>query len=297
VHLVHEAKLAQGEAIRKDNVADGDEGLGQVEVVLGPELPWYRVDAAWEFGRAYSCGNDSNEDSRDDGDKVDVAQDGHLAEGGRDGDDEQQNGRHDGEHDGAGAVVAQVVEHDGARQHVRADGEDELQHKHGADDFVADLAEHHAPGVRVVRDLRVLELHLPDHIAGVHGDEPDAHREDHSGNHTQGRERPRQAEAAQRHGRHDQHDGQPLPAELVELVLALGHLLRLVVRHVGVLAHFADLIVRRRARKCAVARCIPIFLLNGETPPRGGGAGRHVESAGAVYREGEIGIVVVPNRG
>ncbi len=127
---------------------------------------------------------------------------------------------------------------------MRADGEDELQYEHDADDLVANLAKHHTAGVGVVRDVRVLELHLADHVAGVHGDEANANRQDDAGHHAESGEGSGETETAEGDGRDDQHDGEALPAEAVEVSLALGRLLLLVVLvRRGHGTHLADLIV------------------------------------------------------
>lgn len=80
VHLVHEGELANGETVGEDDVGDGDHGVGKGDVLLGPGGP---VDSGHSAGLVTSPdagGDHGHTDSQDDGDEVDVSENGDLGE-------------------------------------------------------------------------------------------------------------------------------------------------------------------------------------------------------------------------
>ena len=144
-------------------------------------------------------------------------------EGGRKGQDIQQDGRDEAPDQGAGGRrLYDAHPGDGAGQDVRAGEEDEEQHEHDAGELVAEFAPHQSDGIGVVLDVRVLQSDLADDVAGIDGDQAEADRHDDAGDHAQGSESTGDAEGAQGYGFHDQADGQSLPSQLVVFHLALG---------------------------------------------------------------------------
>ena len=73
---------------------------------------------------------------------------------------------------------------DGASQNVRARQKHQEEDKHGAREFVAEFAPHQAHGVGIVLNMGMLELDLADDIAGIDGDETEAHGHDDAGDHS-----------------------------------------------------------------------------------------------------------------
>lgn len=72
---------------------------------------------------------------------------------------------------------------DGAGKDVRARKKHQKEHKHHAREFVAKSAPHEAHSISVVLNMRMLQLDLTDNIAGVDGNESDAHSHDHASHH------------------------------------------------------------------------------------------------------------------
>lgn len=185
VHLVHEAELAKRVAVCEHNVGDRNEALVQRQALLGVGRPADSSQTAVSVGRLDAGRDDSDTDGTNDGDEIDVSENGHFGEGGRDGQEEQENARDDGKDDSAGAIVGQVPKHDSSRQNVGGGGEGELQDEHERHDNVPPLAKHHSAGVGVVGDVGVLDLDLTDDITAVHGQKTHADRNDDAENHAQ----------------------------------------------------------------------------------------------------------------
>ena len=85
---------------------------------------------------------------------------------------------------------------DGASKNVRAREQHQEEHKHEARQLVAESAAHEAHGVGVVLNMRILQLDLADDIAGIDGDQSEAHGHDDARHHSQAGEGARHAEGA-----------------------------------------------------------------------------------------------------
>ena len=72
---------------------------------------------------------------------------------------------------------------DGAGKNVRARNEHQKEHKHHARKLVAKFAPHQAHGIGVVLNMGMLHSDLADNIAGVDGNESDAHSHDNASHH------------------------------------------------------------------------------------------------------------------
>ena len=228
VHLVHEGKLAHGEAVGKNNVGNGDKGVGKAEVLLGPGGPGNRRHAA-NFLRGLDAGsNDGDANGEDNGGKVDVAQDGNLGKRRRDGEEQQDDGGDDTKDEGADAAVADDAEKgNGSGQAVRADEEDELEHKHGANDFVACAAGNETTGITIVSNIGESNLDLADQVTGVDGEETKSNGQNNTGNHAEGGKGRGQTQTTEGNGLDNENDGQALPAQTVKVSSTLGRLLLL----------------------------------------------------------------------
>lgn len=243
VHLVHEGELADGERVGKDDVAEGDEGLDKCQTLLGPCRPVGRRNQALALLDPGSDDRDS--DGENDRHKVNVSQDSDLGKRGREGQEEQDDSRHDAEHEGASAVVRDVSKGNGSRQTVRTDQEDELEREHDTDEFVAELAHEQLPGVGVVCDMRERELDLTDDVRGVDGDETETDAEDDTGDHAKTRKGRGDRQGTKGDGLDDEHDRQALPAQPVEFCVTLRGLALLQVVDVR---YLADLCLAEHAR-------------------------------------------------
>ena len=223
VHLVHEGELAHGEGVGENDVADSNEALRQAEVLLGPARPWDGTKTTILVGRTDAGTNHGNKNGGADGEEIDVAKNSHLSETGRNGDDEENDGRDNTEDKRAGtvAVFRDGAPHDLASKDVGADDEDELENKHEADDLVAPTTEHDSTDVGIVGNLGVLELGLTDNVSRVDADEAHGDRENDARNHTEGSEGAGKRQRAEGNSLDDEDDGQTLPAETVELGMAL----------------------------------------------------------------------------
>lgn len=236
VHLIHKGKLADGKTVGKDDVGDCNEGLGKGQTLLGPGRPVNRRKTTRLIAGLDTSRNDGDPDSEGNGDEVDVSQDGDLGKRGRDSDDEEDNGRDDTKDERTGAIVREVKEGNGSCQAMRADQEGELQRKHDTDEFIAKLAHHQLTSIGIVRNLREGQLDLADDVTGINGNETDPDTQDDTRNHTQRRKRRGQTEAAEGNSLDDEDDGETLPAQAVEVVLALCRLALLEVRQLRRLA-------------------------------------------------------------
>lgn len=78
VHLVHEGELADGEAVSKDDVRDGDEGINEARIGRRPGGP---VGRHADLRSLHTGRDDGHTDSEDDRSEIYVAQDGDLGEG------------------------------------------------------------------------------------------------------------------------------------------------------------------------------------------------------------------------
>ena len=223
VHLVHETELAHGETVGENNVADSDEGLGEAEVVLGPARPGNGREATLGVARANASSNHGDENGWADGDEIDVSEDGNLSETGRNGQEEKKDSRDNTEDERAGAVAVfrNGAPHDGASKDVRADDEDELKDEHEADDFVANSAKQDTTNVGVVGNLGVLQLGLANNVSRVDADEAHRDRENDARDHAESSERTGERQRTESDSLDDEDNGQTLPAETVELFLAI----------------------------------------------------------------------------
>ena len=68
-------------------------------------------------------------------------------------------------------------------KNVRARNKHQKEHEHHARQFIAKSAPHQAHGIGVVLDMRMLQPDLADNIAGVDGNESDAHSHDYASHH------------------------------------------------------------------------------------------------------------------
>jgi hypothetical protein len=129
VHFVHERELTDGETECEDDVGDGDESFGEAEVLLGPGGP---VDGRHSTGLVTGLdtrGDDGDADCDQDGSKVDVTQDRNFREGGRDGEDQEDDGGNGREDNRADVTAVDVDERDTSSQGVRTDDHDNLENK------------------------------------------------------------------------------------------------------------------------------------------------------------------------
>lgn len=223
VHLVHEAELAHGKAVGKNNVADSNEALGKAEVLLGPARPGNRSEATVLVARTNASSNHGDENGGADGDEIDVAKNSHLGETGRNGEEEKNDGGDNTEDERAGtvAVFRNGAPHDGASEDVGADDEDQLENEHEADDFVAPSSKHDTTNVGIVGNFRVLQLGLTDDVSRVDADETHGDGENDARDHTESSEGARERQRAKGNGLDDENDRQTFPAETVELGMAL----------------------------------------------------------------------------
>ncbi len=77
VHLVHERELADGEAVREDDVRDSDERVDEAGVLGGPRRP---ICSHAGVGSPYPRCDDRDPDREDDGREVYITQNGHFGE-------------------------------------------------------------------------------------------------------------------------------------------------------------------------------------------------------------------------
>lgn len=222
VHLVHEGELADGETVSEDDVGNSDKRFVECEVILGPCRPVDGCKTAGGVGALHTSCNHRDQNCYNDGNKVDVSQDGDFGERRGNSQEEQDNGRHDTEYNRACSVVSDVLESDRAGQGVRADKEDELQTEHGTDQFVSKAAGHESSGICVVLDLGELDLDLANNVTRVDGDESQANCHNDTSNHTQGGKGSRDTQTSEGDGFDNKDDGQTSPAETVEVGMSLG---------------------------------------------------------------------------
>ena len=105
-------------------------------------------------------------------------------EGGRKRKAIEQNSRYNAPNQGAQTrLVDNADPSDGAGKNVRARNKHQKEHKHHARKFVAKSAPHQAHGIGVVLNMRMLQPDLADNIAGVDGNESDAHSHDNTSHH------------------------------------------------------------------------------------------------------------------
>lgn len=232
VHLVHERELAHGETVGEDDVGDGDESIGEGDAFLGPGGPLHSGQTPRCIAARDASANDGDADGGNNRREVDVAQNRHFGETRRDGDQQQDDGRHNAKHDGADGTLGDVGERNRAGQTVRAGQEGELEDEHDIDQFIAEAAEHEPSCIGIVGDLRELELDLTDDVTGIDGDKSQTNTADDTSHHTQGREGGGDRQTTKRNGLHDEHNGQTLPSEtaeflytvLIDVSLGLAHL-------------------------------------------------------------------------
>lgn len=186
VHLRHETELADGKGVCENNVGGGQEGSIKGGTLFWPELPVHGGEASGSLVCFDTSGNDGDEDGSNDGDKVNVAENGDIMEGGRQGHDEQDNGGNNGPDQCAnGGFVDNADECNGTRQGVRADQQHQEEHKHDSGQPVAEASPDQSDSFGIIVDVRVLQLDLSDDIGGVDGDETETNTHDDTRNHTQ----------------------------------------------------------------------------------------------------------------
>lgn len=215
MHFVHEGELAHGKAVGKADVGDCDEALCEGEALLWPCRPVDSGQPAWCLGALDTSGNDGDTDGEDDGGEVNVAEDGNLGETRWDGNDHKNDGGDNGEDDGADAAAGDVLEGNGTREAVRANQEEELQDEHGVDDLVAPAATHQSSGIRVIGDLRKVDLDLAHDVGGIDGNQANADRTDDTGDHSQRGKCSWDGQTSQRDGLDDEDNRQAFPAKTV----------------------------------------------------------------------------------
>lgn len=105
---------------------------------------------------------------------------GHLLQRARQREQKRQNQAHDAKDDRAGPVVRQGVHHDNEGQDMAAHDKDQEQQLRGAKHLAPDGTEHDLTRVSHAVDMRITQLELADHVAGVGGDDAKADDEDDS---------------------------------------------------------------------------------------------------------------------
>lgn len=233
VHLVHEGELADGETVGEDDVGDGEERFIELDVLLGPSRPLHRIEATLLLAGLNTSGNDGDTDGQNDGNEIDVTENGDFGERRRNGKEKQDNGRNDTEDDGAGGVLGDVVPGNGTGKTVRADKQDQLKCKHATDEFVTkaspelatNLLADQATSIGVMRSVREHDLDLSDNITGVNSEETKTNGADGTGDHTESGKSRGQTQRTEGDSLDNENNSETLPAETVEVSLTLGSLL------------------------------------------------------------------------
>lgn len=118
-------------------------------------------------------------------------------EGGRKRKAVEQDGGYDAPGQGADINLADNADPgDGASENMRAREKNQEEHEHDARELVAGATPHQTHGIGVVLYRRILQLDLTDEVAGVDGDESDAHSQDDAGHHAHASEGAGHAEGA-----------------------------------------------------------------------------------------------------
>ena len=184
VHFGHEAVLADRERVGEDDVRQGQECRGERDVCRGPGGPGNGRQSSRGF-RSFDSGRDhGDEDGRNDGDEVNVAQNREFVERGRKREAVKHDGGHHAPDQGAQCrLIDDTDPCDGAGENVGAGEEDEKEDEHDTGQFVAKATPHQAHGIGVMLDVGMLQPDLTDDIAGVDGDEPEAHGHDDTSHH------------------------------------------------------------------------------------------------------------------
>ena len=77
-------------------------------------------------------------------------------------------------------MVGYGVHHDNKRQDMAAHDKDQEEQLCGAEQLAPEATEHDLAGVRHAVHMRVAQFELPDHVAGIGGDDAEADDEDDS---------------------------------------------------------------------------------------------------------------------
>ena len=166
--------------------------------------------------------DDGNADSDDNRCKIDVSEDCHLGKGRWDGENKEDDGGDGGEDNGADMAAVEVDQGNATGQGVRTDYHDQFQNEGGTKDFITDATEKKAAGVRIGRDLRVLQFDLTDEVACENGNATEGDGEENAREHAEGCVCLRQAEGAECDSFDNGNDGQAFPAQAVEVGIAIG---------------------------------------------------------------------------
>lgn len=188
MHFIHEGELAHGEAVGEDNVGDGDEGVGEGDVLLGPCGPIDGGTPTRRIGGLDTGTDDGDTDGSDDGDEIDVAENGDLSKARGNGEKQENDSGDDGEDDGADAALGDGGPGNGTGQSVRTDEQDELQDQHDIDEFVSEATPHERASICVTGDMGESQFDLTDDVTGVDGNQTKSNTADYTSDHTQRRE-------------------------------------------------------------------------------------------------------------
>lgn len=213
--------MADGKAVGEDNVGNGDEGVGKGQVLLGP---WGPVNGRQSTGGVVGLDTSSNHgdsNGKDNGDEVDVAENGKLGEGRREGQEEEDDGRDDTKDEGADGVVGNVEEGNGAGQAVRTHEQNQLQGKHGSNKLVSKATSNQSTGISVVGNLGKLDLDHANKVTCVDGEETKTNGAENTGNHAESGKSTGQRERSEGNGLDDEDNGQTPPSQTMEFLLAL----------------------------------------------------------------------------
>ena len=223
VHFLHEGELANGEGVGENDVGHGNESLGESEARLGPRRPAARSKSANRLIALDTGGHHGDDDGNQDGNEIDVTEESHLRERGRQSHDQEQDGGNTTESESADALLGDnVSESNGTGKTVRADKEDKLQHEHGADNLITPSSSEKLSSVGIVADTRELELDLSDNPGSVNTQRTDTERANHTGNHTERGERLGETKTSESNSLNDQDDSELDPAKAVELILGMA---------------------------------------------------------------------------
>lgn len=228
----HEAELADGKGVGKDNVGDGEKCSGKGDVIRWPDTP----SNSGKTPRCVACfdtsGDDGDDDSADDGDEIDIAKNRKLGKGWWDGKTEEEDGRDDCPDQGTHSrLVDNADPCNSSSQGMGRHKEHQQQHKHDRCQMVTKCAPDEPDSVGIVFHMWKLELDLTNDVAGVDGEETNTNRQKHTSNHAHCCKGARNTQRSQGNGFDDQANGQLLPSEPLELLFAFlegRHLLKVI---------------------------------------------------------------------
>ena len=113
VHFVHEGELTHGETVGKDDVGDGDEGIGESGTLLGPSRPRDGSETTRRTASFNPGSDDGDTDCGEDGSKVDITQDGNLRKTRGNSEQNQDDHGDDTKDHGADTALGDVLKGNG----------------------------------------------------------------------------------------------------------------------------------------------------------------------------------------